>query len=90
MVGVQVTYETKVLTYTYVRKGGYEKRRPPKRRRTPQNAAARRRTPQDAAGRRRTPQATGKNNNNTMYYNGGTTDVNDTILIGDAKHQQSK
>ena len=60
------------------------------RRRTPQDAAGRRRTPQNAAGRRRTPQATGKKNNNTMYYNGGTTDVNDTILIGDAKHQQSK
>jgi len=56
----------------------------------PRNAAGRRRTPQDAAERRRTPQATGKKNNNTMYYNGGTTDVNDTILIGDAKHQQSK
>ena len=56
----------------------------------PRNAAGRRRTPQNAAGRRRTPQATGKKNNNTMYYNGGTTDVNDTILIGDAKHQQSK
>jgi hypothetical protein len=51
----------------------------------PRNAAGRRRTPQDAAGN-----ATGKKNNNTMYYNGGTTDVNDTILIGDAKHQQSK
>ena len=56
----------------------------------PRNAAERRRTPQNAAGRRRTPQATGQKNNNTMYYNGGTTDVNDTILIGDAKHQQSK
>ena len=56
----------------------------------PRNAAGRRRTPQNAAERRRTPQATGKKNNNTMYYNGGTTDVNDTILIGDAKHQQSK
>ena len=55
-----------------------------------EKGATKKEGPRNAAGRRRTPQATGKKNNNTMYYNGGTTDVNDTILIGDAKHQQSK